>query len=158
VAATDAANRSHVDTVVASRTTRALNLSAFTARTHAGTVTHDDQGCIVFDTAAVSTIRLDVPLPIGAVVSALTFKYKDSSTSAFQMQIRAVDHVDGGTSAMSSVGSLSSTNGATGIRVETLPLALPPVTTTRSYYLSIPAPAHTSVLAFCGVQATYTLP
>jgi hypothetical protein len=158
VAPADATNKTYVDTLVASRTTRALNLSAFTARTHSGTVTHNDQGCIVFDQAAGSTVRLDVPLPLGAVVSALTFKYRDDSASSFQVQIRAVDHVDGGVSTMTSVGTLNSTNGTNGIRVETLPLVLPAVTSTRSYYLSIPSPAHANTLAFCGVMATYTLP
>lgn len=157
VAGTDATNRTYVDTLVASRTSRALNLSAYAARVHTGVVTHDDQGCIVFDTAATSTIRLDVPAPIGAVISALTFKYKDTSTASFQVQVRQVDHVEGGTSSTTQVGSLVSTNGATGNRAETIALALPPVSAERSYYLSIPSPAHTSVLAFCGVVATYTL-
>lgn len=165
VAATDAATKAYTDASSAGDQTyalglasRALHLSAFTARTHVGVVTHDDQGCIVFDQAAGSTIRLDIPLPLGAVVSALTFNYKDSSTSAFQVQIRAVDHVDGGTSTMSGVGTLNSSNGASGIRVETLALSLPAVTATRNYYISVPAPAHTGTLAFCGVRATFTIP
>ncbi len=158
VAPNDATNKTYVDTLVASRTTRALNQSAFTARLHAGTVTHSDQGCIVFDQAAGSTIRLDVPLPLGAVVSALTFKYRDDSAASFSVQVRAVDHEDGGLSMTTPVGTLGSTNGTNGIRVETLPLVLPAVTPTRSYYLSISAPAHANTLAFCGVLATYTLP
>jgi len=162
---TDAANKSYVDTSAAADRAYARSVRTLPVLIHAyaglvqGIAAPDFWGCVSFDTAASSSLRLDIPLPNGATMTALTVRYFDTSAASMSIIPRVVTFAEG--SAIDGVQNLlTSTNGSGGARVETITFSpVPPaVNATRSYYLHVTSPAHTGVLAFCGAAAIYTLP
>ena len=104
---------------------------------------------------------LDLPLPFGAVPSAVGVKYIDTSTSSFTIDVRSYVFQEGGaTSDDTASGFIPSSNGTNGIRLQTLPLAAAaPVSSAQGYYLILSAPSYANgEIAFCGAQVTYTIP
>ena len=136
-----------------------MNISGYAARQGSGTAADVAAGCIRFNGAA--QIQLDLPLPFGAVPSAVTAKYIDSSTSSFTMDVRTYTIQNGVDRQDNSAGSHVSTNSAgQGIRVQSIPTpGAVAVSASRGYYLIATAPAYANGdLGFCGAQVTYTLP
>ena len=167
VNASDAATRGYVDTASAvdrafARTLFAttVNISAYGARVGSGTVGDVATGCLRFNGGSFTQLQLDLPLPFGAVPSAVTVKYMDTSTSSFTIDVRSYVFQDGADRQDNSAGSTPSSNGSNGIRAQSLTITSPlPVSTTRGYYLILSAPSYANGdMAFCGAQVTYTIP
>ena len=161
VNATDAATRAYVDTTARSLASLTMNVSAYNGRVGSGTAGDVAAGCLRFNGAAGAQMQLDLPLPFGAVPTAVAVKYIDSSTSTFTLAVRTYSVQDGVDRQDNSAGSHSSTNSAgQGIRVQSI--ATPgaaAVSTSRGYYLIVTAPSYANGdLGFCGAQVTYTLP
>jgi hypothetical protein len=167
VAATDAANRAYVDAAVAGNSTgdrayaRGLAqaspmVTAYEA-TRTGNVQTANGGCVDFDTAALSSIRVSVPVPLGGQLTGVRLRYADNSPETLTFRVRLAEFAGAGTSLDLPLGLFTSSDG--GNRVETLTLAAPsPATDGRTFYLDASAPAYAGVLRLCGVQALYTLP
>ena len=168
VNATDAATRGYVDSVSAvdRAFARALfattvNISAYSARVNSGAVGDTATGCLRFNASLNTQLVLDLPLPMGAVPSAVGVKYIDTSTSAFTIDVRSYVFTDGGSRQDNTAsGFIGSTNGTNGNRLQLLPLTAPAaVSTTQGYYLILSAPTYANGdMAFCGAQVTYTIP
>ena len=89
-----------------------------------------------FDTAASSSLRLDLALPLGAVVSGIP---------------RHLDFLRD-----DSLPPVWSSRNKTAVETITFTSPAPPVS--ESYYLFASATAHTSKLWFCGAQVPYSVP
>lgn len=161
VNATDAATRAYVDTTARSLASLTMNVSAYNGRVGSGTAGDVASGCLRFNGAAGAQMQLDLPLPFGAVPTAVAVKYIDSSTSTFTLSVRTYSVQDGVDRQDNSAGFHQSTNSAgQGIRVQSI--ATPgaaAVSTARGYYLIVTAPSYANGdLGFCGAQVTYTIP
>lgn len=160
-AATDATNKGYVDATARAVRSTPVALAAYSAAT-TGIFTVNSWGCLDFDTAASSSLRLDLPLPEGASLTAVRVKYRHSAvaTGNITFVIRSIDFADGAIISDGIAGFSSSSPGSNGNRVETLVPSsnAPAVSATRTYYLSASTSSHTNLLAFCGATAFYTLP
>lgn len=116
-----------------------------------------DRGCLSFD-AGGGLLRLGLPLPVGASVTGIRVKYRDSSPNDMQFTVIATDFPDGGTSTDTSAFSFLSSNGTNGTRLETRTFAAAAVSATRNYYLTVFGPLHTGELSFCGAEVLFTTP
>lgn len=159
---TDAANKDYVDTSARAVRSMPVPLSGYSAA-RKGNLNVDSWGCVDFDTAASSSIKMDLPLPEGASLTAVRVKYMHWSTASapITFRIHFIDFDDNGFAYEDYLAnSLNSSSGSTGNRAETIVASpVPPaVSSSRSYYLSGFAGAHTGLLAFCGATAFYTLP
>jgi hypothetical protein len=161
VNATDAATKTYVDTTARSLASLTMNMSAYSGFVGAGVASDASAGCVRFGGGGFTQMLLDLPLPFGAVPTAVTVKYMDSSTASFTMDVRSYSFQNGVSRSDNSAGSHTSTNGAAdGERVQSI--ATPgaaAVSTARGYYLIVTAGAYNNGdLAFCGAQVAYTLP
>lgn len=159
VNATDAATKAYADTTARAVASLTMNVSAFSGYLNSGSASDIASGCLRFGGAA--QFLMDLPLPFGAVPTAVVAKYVDSSTSALLIDVHTYLLQEGVGRQDNSVGSHASTNGAVaGTRVQSI--ATPGVaaaSATRGYYVLVNVPAYaTGDLAFCGAQVAYTLP
>jgi len=145
---------------VASPPMSGLALNAYSARTF-GSVVTNNWGCLDFDTSSYSQIRLDLPLPTGAVITGVNVRIVDvSPASSLNVQLRSVSFPAGtGVSFGDGVASgvLTSTD-SVGSNVP-LPglMTSSPASATFSYYIFAEAPAHSGTLSFCGSSVTFTV-
>lgn len=175
VSGTDAATKTYVDAAVAgsSAADRAfaktlyattVNLSAYGADRTAN-ISDANSGCLGFPAGGFNQARLDLPLPIGALPTAITVKYVDSSsTTSLSFGLRVYTFQEGVSRQDSQAAAFfNSTNGPVGgVRTQTVAIASPqPVTAARGYYINATG-ANSGIggeeLAFCGAQVAYTLP
>jgi hypothetical protein len=145
---------------VASPPMSGLVMSGYSARTF-GAVATDNWGCVDFDTTSYSQIRLDLPLPNGAVISGVKVKIRDASAaSEITLQLRSAGFPAGtGVSIWDGVASdpLSSPDNSDSNVPLTGLLTSTPASATLSYYIFASAPAHTGLLSFCGASVAFTV-
>lgn len=161
----DAAPKGYVDaanaaTLASARSlaAKSIPLTAYSA-VGVGDLIPDAGGCLTWFPEFASR-RLDLLVPTGGVIQALKLKYLDDSPEAMTFSLIVANFPEGAAELTeSTVQSLISSNGSGRFRMETMTFnALPPVTSTRTYYLFVVAPAHTEFLAFCGAEVIYTIP
>lgn len=158
---TDAATKGYVDGgVTATRayalglSSRSLNLTAIGARSSAATETA--YGCLELSTSS-GTARLDLPVPMGARITAIRAKYEDASADALSIGLRRVD-----TNPLFDLqaATLVDTAGV-GEGTVVVPLfasnAENTVTATQVFYLNASAPSHAGSLIFCGAVVDFVL-
>lgn len=136
--------------------TAPLNMTAYSA-TVRGTTFDYGYGCLGFDAAAVN-LALDLPLPIGARVTGLKFKYSDTAdTNGFLFVLAGLDFENGSLTEGRTFTAVSP-NGSVGSRIDSYTFSPTlPVSEKRSYALKVTAPSGNS-LQFCGAIVTYTMP
>jgi hypothetical protein len=142
---------------VASPPLSGLVLNAYSAKT-VGNVLPYSTGCLDFDPAGSSSVRLDLPLPIGAVITGVNVKLANLSAGTISVYLRSVLLPDGGISLdnINSAILISPNNRNSNVPLTGLSTATP-VGASFSYYLFASAPAYTGILRFCGASVTFTV-
>jgi hypothetical protein len=166
VDAGDTADRTYADAGDAAVRTFAKQLFATTVNFSAyganrtSNISDGATGCLDFNPSG--QVQMDLPLPIGAVPTTVTVKYRDSSSGSMSIGLRVYTMQEGAARTDDAAANvLSSSNGPVqGIRVQAIAVSSPqPVTAARGYYLNVSGSAFDALpLGFCGAQVTYTIP
>jgi hypothetical protein len=135
-----------------------LELSGVSAN---GDHTLTSTGCAILDDPALSSVRIDLPLPAGAQITAVRARYVDTSSDrdiAFGLTHIAFDGTENNTAAIVA-GGHSSNSGDGFAELQTDPGVVLPAVSDRSYYnlFANPVTNYTGNLWFCGVAVDYTL-
>jgi hypothetical protein len=159
VSSTDAATKGYVDTAARALQSVPEFRHAWEGLT-SGSVTSAPFGCMTFGTASPSSLRLDLPMPEGAVLSAVRVRYRHipGASASMTFDVRAVTFSNAGAVDGPWGASASSIDSGFSTTVITMPVPAGLVRPDREFYIDASSPAHTGFLAFCGAAPIYTIP